>query len=221
MLYLVPTPIGNLGDFTFRALEILKMVDLIACEDTRQTAKLLNEYKIETKTISYHQHSQLTKLDFLIGELVAGKNVALVSDAGTPAISDPGYLLIKKATEKEIEIVSLPGPSALITALAASGFSLTEFTYLGFLPHKKGRQTLFKKIAATETVFAFYESKHRIIKCLNELIEFVPTRKICLAREISKIHEEYLRGTASKILKIIEETPEKQKGEFVVIIDKN
>jgi len=221
MLYLVPTPIGNLQDLTFRALEILKKVDLIACEDTRQTNKLLQAYQLKTKTISYHQHSKVTKLDYLIEELESGKDIALVSDAGTPTISDPGYLLIKKVLEKDLAITSLPGPSALITALAASGFNLTEFTYLGFFPHKKGRQTLLKRIAENNSVFVFYESKHRIIKLLRELEKFIPNRQICLAREISKIYEEYLRGTAQAVLNILEEQPEKQKGEFVVMINKN
>jgi len=219
MLFVVPTPIGNLNDISPRALETLKDADIIACEDTRQTMKLLNHYAIKNKLVSYHQHSKLSKVDYLISELKDAKNIALVSDAGTPAISDPGYMLISQAIENNIEVISIPGPSAVITALAGSGYGLTSFTYLGFFPQKKGRQTLLKKIKAEKQVFCFYESKHRIIKLLNELIEYMPERNITLARELSKMHEEFLRGTPESILKILEDNPKKQKGEFVVIIN--
>jgi 16S rRNA (cytidine1402-2'-O)-methyltransferase len=232
--YIVPTPIGNLEDMTLRAIRVLKECDLILCEDTRETRKLLNHYDIKTATRSYHAQSKLSKIDDIISELEAGKNIALVSDAGTPAISDPGSLLIKKIREYfekvkishdrteslPLEIISLPGPSALTAAFAASGITGGEFVFLGFLPHKKGRETLFKEIAEAERPYVFYESTHRLLKTLDSLEKFAPGKLVLIAKEISKIYEEYIRGTASEIKSYIANNPDKVRGEFVVMVSK-
>lgn len=216
MLYIVPTPIGNLEDITERALKTLKEVDLIASEDTRHTKKLLAHYKISTPTISFHAGSDPVKI---VEILKQGKKVALVSDAGTPCISDPGSRLISAAQENDIKISALPGPSAVITALSASGFSTNHFEFFGFLPHKKGRQKLLKEIEEKDHTCVFYESTHRIMKFLKEAVEiFDDKRKICLARELTKIYEEYLIGTAKELEQKLTQDPQKQKGEFTVII---
>lgn len=221
-LYIVATPIGNLEDITLRALRVLKEVDLILCEDTRTTRILLQKYGIKTPTASYHTHSTLAKAEKIFELLQGGKNLALVSDAGTPTISDPGVLLVRQIKEKfgnEASIVPIPGPSALITALSASGVSSAEFLFLGFLPHKKGRETLFKEIAVCKRTVVFYESSHRILKALISLdVHLGERRKIILARELTKVYEEFLEGTASELILILEKTAKKQKGEFVVII---
>jgi 16S rRNA (cytidine1402-2'-O)-methyltransferase len=227
-LYVVGTPIGNLEDITLRALRILKEVDVILCEDTRVTKKLLNHYDIHTKTLSYHAHSTLQKVDYIIELLNEGKNLALVSDAGTPAVSDPGSLLVSKIREAfllgnlvpkcEIKIVAVPGASALTSALSIAGVPVQDFTFLGFLPHKKGRETLFKEIAVSERAMVFYESTHRLMKTLESLQKFTPDRKIVVAKEITKMFEETLVGTAEELLKIFEDTPEKTRGEFVVVV---
>src|SRR3989338_3524264 len=190
-LYLVSTPIGNLEDITLRALRILKEVDLIACEDTRVTKKLLDHYQIKTPTVSYHQHSQVGKINFLISQLKFGKNVALVSDAGTPGISDPGGLLVKAAVEQGVKVEAIPGPSALTYALSASGLSTDRFLFLGFLPHKKGRETLIKEIIASKQTIVFYESVHRILKTLEQLKKFGLNREIVVARELTKKFETF------------------------------
>ncbi|MFA6050289.1 MAG: 16S rRNA (cytidine(1402)-2'-O)-methyltransferase [Candidatus Paceibacterota bacterium] len=218
--YIVPTPIGNLEDITLRAIRILKECDLILCEDTRETRKLLNHYEIKTATQSYHAQSKLSRIDDIIKDLEDGKNIALVSDAGTPAISDPGSLLISKIREAlpEQKIESLPGPSALTAAFAASGVLGGEFTFLGFLPHKKGRETLFKEIAASDRPSVFYESPHRILKTLESLKKFAPEKRVVVAKEISKIYEEYITGTAEVILEYFAKNPDKTRGEFVVIV---
>lgn len=220
VFYIVPTPIGNLEDITLRAIRILKECDLILCEDTRETRKLLNHYEIKTPTQSYHAQSKLSKIDEIIKELEGGKNIALVSDAGTPAISDPGSLLIAKIREAlpEQKIESLPGPSALTAAFAASGVLGGEFTFLGFLPHKKGRETLFKEIASSVRPSVFYESPHRILKTLESLKKFAPKKQIVVAKEISKIYEEYITGSAEVILEYFAKNPDKTRGEFVVIV---
>lgn len=218
--YIVPTPIGNLEDITLRAIRTLKEVDLILCEDTRETRKLLNHYDIKTPTQSYHAQSKLSKIDDIIAELEAGKNIALVSDAGTPAISDPGSLLIKRVREElpELKIESLPGPSALTAAFAASGVVGGEFTFLGFLPHKKGRETLFKEISEASRPYIFYESPHRLLKALESLHKFCPKKHVIVAKEISKIYEEYMAGTSEEVLDIFVKNPDKLRGEFVVIV---
>jgi 16S rRNA (cytidine1402-2'-O)-methyltransferase len=223
--YIVPTPIGNLEDMTLRAIRVLKECDLILCEDTRETRKLLNHYEIKTPMRSYHAQSKLSKIDDIIAELEEGKNIALVSDAGTPAISDPGSLLIKKIREAfphvghvGVEIISLPGASALTAAFAASGVVGGEFTFLGFLPHKKGRETLFKEIAVTDRPSVFYESPHRILKTLESLNKFAPEKHVIVAKEISKIYEEYITGTPDEVLAYFTKNPDKVRGEFVVIV---
>ena len=195
--YVVATPIGNMGDITLRAIEILKEVDLILCEDTRETKKILQKYNINTLTMSYHTQSKLSKTDKIFELLKERKNLALVSDAGTPTISDPGTMLISKIKENlgDIEIIPIPGASAVIAALSASGLPAHEFTFLGFLPHKKGRESLFKEIAESKRTMVFYESPHRILKTLESLQKFCPNKKVCIAREITKIYEEFKTGS--------------------------
>lgn len=215
-LYIVATPIGNLSDFTFRAKETLENVDLIACEDTRHTGILLKHYNIKKPTLSFHSHSGHMKIEKIIQYLKNGDDVALVSDAGTPGISDPGYRLIQFALENDIKIIPIPGASAVITALCASGLPTDKFLYLGFLPVKKGRQTLFKKIAESEYTVAFYESPHRLHKTLNQLKDHLKDdAKVVVAKELTKIHETYYRGSLEEVIEML---PEKVKGEYVVMI---
>jgi len=225
--YVVATPIGNLRDITERAIEVLKSVDLILCEDTRETRKILEKYYINTPTMSYHAQSKISKADHILKMLEEGKNLALVSDAGTPTISDPGALLISKIREShlrhgvDVKVVPIPGPSAVIAALSASGLPTHEFTFLGFLPHKKGRETLFKEIASSKRTMVFYESPHRILKTLESLVKFCPKenqKKVCIARELTKIYEEFQTGSPAEILELLKNNPEKQKGEFTVIV---
>lgn len=221
-LYVVATPIGNLEDMTLRAIRILKEVDCILCEDTRTTQKILNKYDIHTKTISYHAHSTNKKESNIIQMLKDGKNLALVSDAGTPCISDPGVLLvqnIRKEFGNEARISPIPGPSAIISALSASGVSSAGFVFLGFLPHKKGRETIFKEISLSKKVIVFYESTHRILKTLSSLIEYVPNFKVVIGREITKQFEEFVEGNPNEILKYFTDNKDKQRGEFVVIVE--
>ncbi len=220
-LYIVATPIGNLEDMTLRAIRVLKEVDTILCEDTRTTRTLLHAYDINTKTTSYHAHSTSAKERAIIQMLEDGKNVALVSDAGTPCISDPGVLLVSHVREhfgNTARIVPIPGSSALISALSASGISSAEFVFLGFLPHKKGRETLFKEIAASSRVHVFYESTHRILKTLASLNIYAPSRRIMIAREITKQFEQFIQGTPKELLDYFTNNPDKQRGEFVVIV---
>lgn len=229
-LYIVATPIGNLEDITLRAIRVLKEVDLILCEDTRVTAKLLQKYGIKTPTLSYHSHSKLSKVEKIFEMLESGKNIALVSDAGTPAISDPGVLLISQIREhfsslskvkgqlSNVSIVPIPGPSAVIAALSASGLPSSDFLFLGFLPHKKGRETLFKEIAESKRTVVFYESPHRIMKTLVSLDKALGKRKIAIARELTKIHEEFLSGAASELSEYFNKNKEKIRGEFVVMV---
>lgn len=222
-LYIIATPIGNLEDMTLRAIRVLKEVDLVLCEDTRVTKTLLSRYEIGTPTMSYHAQSKLSKVEKIFALLEEGKNIALVSDAGTPTISDPGVLLVAQVREQfgdDVAIVPIPGPSALITALSASGVSVAEFTFLGFLPHKKGRETLFREIAVSKRVMAFYESPHRIEKTLESLEKFCgKERRIILARELTKIHEEFVRGTVSDVRAYFVAHPDHIRGEFVVIVE--
>lgn len=221
-LYIVATPIGNMEDITLRALRVLKEVDYILCEDTRTTQNLLNKYDIKAKTMSYHAHSTLGKESEIINLLKAGKNLALVSDAGTPCISDPGVMLvanIKKEFGLEAKVSPIPGASALISALSASGISSAEFVFLGFLPHKKGRETLFKEIASSKRVIVFYESTHRILKTLASLIKYSPDSKVVIGREITKQFEEFVTGTPAFVLDYFTVNSDKQRGEFVVIVE--
>ncbi len=220
-LYIVATPIGNLEDITLRALRILKEVDYILCEDTRTTKKLLDKYEIKTKTISYHAHSSETKELAIINMLKAGENLALVSDAGTPCISDPGVLLVsnvRKEFGNEASVVPIPGASAFVSALSASGISSAEFIFLGFLPHKKGRETIFKEIAKSKKVIVFYESTHRILKTLTSLDEHCPAFNIMIGREITKQFEEFMQGSPKEVLEYYSENSDKQRGEYVVIV---
>lgn len=216
--YVIGTPIGNLEDISLRAIRILKEVDVVLCEDTRVTKRLFDKYEITTHMVSYHAQSGETKVELILEKIEEGKNIALVTDAGTPGISDPGSMLISTIREKypELKIVSIPGPSALTSALSIAGVPTNEFIFLGFMPHKKGRETLFKEIAESERTIVFYESTHRIVKTLESLQKI--DKKITLVREITKIYEEVLQGNAIEILKILNEIPEKQKGEFVVIV---
>lgn len=219
-LYIIPTPIGNLEDMTLRALRTLKEVDLVLCEDTSVTHKLLKHYGIETKTSNFFAQSPQAKLNKVIEMLEEGKTIALVSDAGTPTLSDPGVILVDAARKKGIEVVALPGASALVTALSSSGISSAEFTFLGFLPHKKGRETLFKEIAASTRTIAFYESVHRIEKTLMSLEQVLgEERRVAVCRELSKLHEEVVRGTAKEVKVYFEENKDKVRGEFVVIVE--
>lgn len=219
-LYVVGTPIGNLEDVTLRALRILKEADVIFCEDTRVTKRLLEKYDIHTRTTSLNARTEHAKIGSVIGALTEGKKVALTTDAGTPGISDPGSLVVSVIREKipEVRIEAIPGPSALTTALSIAGMPIADFVFLGFLPHKKGRQTLFKEMAEAKRATVFYESPHRIMKTLASLAEIIPDRTIGIARELTKIYEEIVRGTAQEVLEYFEANKEKQKGEFVVIV---
>lgn len=215
ILYSLATPIGNLDDITKRAIDTLGAVDMILCEDTRITKRLLQHYNINTPTKSYHQHSSDQVIQSILSDLESGKNLALVSDAGTPAISDPGSKLIALAVAAGIKIVPIPGPSAVITALQGAGVDTSKFVYLGFIPHKKGRQTLFKNIAAEERTVVVYESPHRLVKTLEALCGC--DRKIIVARELTKIHEEFVRGTPEEVYKHFADQPT-VKGECVLIV---
>lgn len=220
MLYIVPTPIWNLEDMTYRAVRILSEVDYIACEDTRTSGILLKHYNIHTPTISYHSHSGKAKTDKIIDMLLNDQDVALISDAGTPGISDPGYALVQAVLKNNIEITALPGSSAVITALSASGMSSHHFLYLWFLPIKKWRQTLLTKISEnkTETV-VIYESVHRIERTLRDLEKyFWEDHFIVIARELTKKFEQYIRGTIWEVTTYFKENPWKVKGEFVILI---
>ena len=216
MLYIIATPIGNLKDISQRAIETLKEVDLILCEDTRVTKKLLIRYDIFKPTISYHQHSNLTKNKYILEQLKQEKEIALVSDAGTPTISDPGAKLIEYLIKElpDLKIIPIPGPSALITALSISGFSADKFIFLGFPPIKKKRNKFFKELKDLKQVSVFYESPHRILKTLNELIDF--DRQIVVCRELTKKFETVYRGNINEIIEQV-----KVKGEFVIVINKN
>ena len=220
-LYVVPTPIGNLEDITARALRILGEVDLIACEDTRHTRKLLNHYAIKTKTISYHEHNERERAAELCAMIEAGKSVALVSDAGTPAISDPGFRLVRLAIEAGVPVVSLPGPSALITALAGSGLPTDEFFFGGFLPARSGaRRTRLEELRSIPATLIFYEAPHRIVATLKDAHQILGEREAVIARELTKLHEEIARGRLSELAARFSAS-ESVRGEMVLIIDRN
>ena len=218
-LYIIATPIGNLEDITLRALRVIKEVDLILCEDTRHTKRLLDKYEINTPTMSYHQHSKLNKINKIVNLLECGKNLALVSDAGTPGISDPGNKLIEYLVENNIDvkIIPIPGPSAVISALCISGFPTDNFIFLGFVPHKKGRQTFFENLAKEKRTAAFYESPHRIMKTLESLKKYIPEKEIAVCRELTKIYETIYRGKPDEVAKKI--ASDEIKGEFVVVVN--
>ncbi|OGF68843.1 16S rRNA (cytidine(1402)-2'-O)-methyltransferase [Candidatus Giovannonibacteria bacterium RIFCSPHIGHO2_02_FULL_44_11] len=214
-LYVVATPIGNLGDITLRAIETLRTVDFVLAEDTRVTKKLLSHLNISKPLISFQEHSSPKVLERITGLLEEGKNLALVTDAGTPGISDPGQRLIKEAATLA-EIVTIPGPSSLAAIISLSDINLSEFTFLGFPPHKKGRETFFKNIAGSKYPVIIFESPHRILKTLSQLRKFCGDRHANIGRELTKIYEEVFRGTLSDAEKYFE--GEKQRGEFVIII---
>lgn len=217
-LYLVATPIGNLDDITLRAIKVLQDVDIIAAEDTRHSLKLLNHLNISKQLISYHRHNEEMKSDILIDSLIAGKNIALISDAGTPVISDPGEEIVKLAIENNIKIVPIPGACALISALIASGLGTSEFTFIGFLPlNKKNRKEKLEKIMESTNTIILYEAPHKLLSTLQDLSNFLGSRKLVLARELTKIHEEFIFGTCEELLNRLENP----KGEFVIIIEKN
>lgn len=220
-LYIIATPIGNLEDISPRAVRILNEVSLIASEDTRVTKKLLAHYSIHTPLRSYHANASDSAEGKLIEELREGNDIALVSDAGTPCISDPGVRLVARARRElpEVSIIPIPGPSALVAALSASGIPASSFTFLGFLPHKKGRETAFQNIEESIYTTVFYESPHRIIKALTRLAEILDSRRtVVVARELTKIYEEIISGTAPEVLDYFLSHEDKVKGEFVVII---
>lgn len=221
--YIVATPIGNLEDITHRAIRILKEVDTILCEDTRVTRKLLQHYNIETSTESYHAQASNSKEDSIIRRIHEGMAFALVSDAGTPTISDPGVRLVSRIWSEapEVNIQSIPGPSALITGITTTGFVGNQFTFYGFLPHKKGRNKIFDEIQSSPRMSVFYESPHRLMKTLLELKERFPDgRKIAVGRELTKMYEQTVRGTATDVYDYFQSEPEKVRGECVIIIDK-
>lgn len=213
-LFVVATPIGNLGDLTTRAVETLKSVDLIACEDTRVTLKLLNYLKIKKPLLSYHQHSKLSRVEEIVSQLIEGKSVAMVSDAGTPGLSDPGRELVSNSIKKGIEVVPIPGPSALSTMLSVSDMHLHEFIFIGFLPHKKGRQTKLKEMAIETRPIILFESVHRIKKLLNEIEEYCGDCYVNVGRELTKKFEIIYRGPVSRVKEELTE-----KGSFIVIIE--
>lgn len=219
-LYICPTPIGNLEDITLRTLRILGQADLIACEDTRHSLKLLNHYEIKKPLTSYHEHNVKEKGPTLIYKLLEGQNIALITDAGMPGISDPGEDIIKMAIEEGIEVVGLPGPSASITALVVSGLSTDKFVFEGFMPSKKrDRVKALEVLAEEKRTIIFYESPHRLIDTLNDMLEKLGNRKIAIVRELTKLHEEIYRGDFIGAISKFESTP--IKGEFVIIVEGN
>lgn len=216
-LYLVPTPVGNLEDMTFRAIRVLKEVDLILAEDTRTTGFLLKHFQIENRMQSHHKFNEHKTVEAVANRIKAGENIALVSDAGTPAISDPGFLLVRACVEAGVEVECLPGATAFVPALVNSGLPNDRFCFEGFLPQKKGRQTKFKELAEETRTTVIYESPFRVVKTLTQMIEFMgEDRKISVSREISKMHEETVRGTLAEV-KVHFEAHE-PKGEFVMVL---
>ncbi len=217
-LYIVPTPIGNLGDITLRALEVLKSVTLILAEDTRTSGKLLKHYDISTPLRSYHMHNEHRILTQLVTRIKAGETMALISDAGTPGISDPGFLLIRECLKEGIEVNCLPGATALIPALVNSGFPTDRFVFEGFLPLKKGRQTRLQLLSGESRTLVFYESPHKLLRTLTQFVEyFGGDRQISVSRELTKMYEETLRGTTSEVLAHFEDNP--PKGELVLVVE--
>jgi len=216
-LYLVPTPIGNLKDITFRAIEVLNEVDLILAEDTRTSGKLLKHYEINTPMQSHHMHNEHKTVDHIVRRILNGETVALISDAGTPAISDPGFLLTRACVEAQIEVDCLPGATAFVPALVNSGLPNDKFVFEGFLPVKKGRQTRLKLLAEETRTMIFYESPHKLIKTLSHFVEyFGAERPMSVSREITKIHEETIRGNVQEVLNYYTRKP--PKGEIVIVV---
>ncbi|MBT7423859.1 MAG: 16S rRNA (cytidine(1402)-2'-O)-methyltransferase [Candidatus Marinimicrobia bacterium] len=219
VLFIVPTPIGNLEDMTFRGIRVLNESTLIAAEDTRHTKKLLMHYNINTPTISYFEHNRFTRIPQIVDHLMSGKNVSVVTDAGTPGISDPAYKLIRATIENHIKVESIPGASASVTALSASGLPTDRFLFEGFLPHRKGRRKKLERLANLEATIIFYESPMRLIRTLNDILEFIGDRPAVIGRELTKVHEEYQRGKVSELINYFKEN--KPRGEFVVMIGKD
>ena len=219
VLYIVSTPIGNLEDITFRAIRILKDSSLIAAEDTRRSKVLLSHYNISTPTISYYEHNRYTRIPKLIDHLIDGENIALITDAGTPGISDPAYRLIRAAINSYCRVESIPGASASLAALVASGLPTDRFIFEGFLPHKKGRKGKLEKVKDIDATIIFYESPNRLVRTLNDILEYIGDRPIAIGRELSKKFEEIMRGRVSDILSHY--NTNKPKGEFVIVIGKD
>lgn len=216
-LFIVPTPIGNLEDITLRAIRVLKEVDLILAEDTRNSGKLLRHYGIETPMQSHHMHNEHQTADGIVARLLAGELMALISDAGTPSISDPGFLLTRKCIESGVAVDCLPGPTAFVPALVNSGLPSDKFVFEGFLPVKKGRQTRLKELATETRTMIFYESPHKVLKTLNQFLEyFGPDRPVSISRELSKLYEETVRGTLTEVLDHFLANP--PRGELVVVV---
>ncbi len=219
VLYIVSTPIGNLEDITFRAIRILKDSSLIAAEDTRRSKVLLSHYNISTPTISYYEHNRYTRIPKLIDHLIDGEDIALITDAGTPGISDPAYRLIRAAINSDCRVESIPGASASLAALVASGLPTDRFIFEGFLPHKKGRKGKLEKVKDIDATIIFYESPNRLVRTLKDILEHIGDRPIAIGRELSKKFEEIMRGRVSDILSHY--NTNKPKGEFVIIIGKD
>ena len=219
-IYVVPTPIGNLADMTLRSLDVLKNVDVIYCEDTRNTSKLLNYYDIKTPLVSYHKHNEQSRSEEIIDKiLLENINCAVVSDAGMPSISDPGQILLEKAIDRDVDIEVLPGASAAITALVRSGFDSLQFAFLGFVPRKNAdKNKFYDQIKNATMTTIIYESVHRVEATVQELSEFLGDRKICVLRELTKIHESVMKGTCAEVIEMLKN--EIVKGEFVIVIDK-
>ena len=216
-LYLVPTPIGNLDDMTFRAVKVLKEVDLILAEDTRNSGKLLKHFEINTPMNSHHMHNEHKTVEGVVQQIKNGKTIALISDAGTPAISDPGFLLTRACVEAGIEVDCLPGATAFVPALVNSGFPNDKFVFEGFLPVKKGRQTRLQLLAEETRTLIFYESPHKLVKTLGQFVEYFGSeRPVSVSREITKLHEETIRGTVAEVLQHYETKP--PRGEIVVVV---
>lgn len=219
MLTVVPTPIGNLEDMTFRAIRVLKEADLILAEDTRTSKKLMTHFEIETPLKSYHQHNEHKVLEHIINLLQSDSHIALISDAGTPAISDPGFLLVRECVKARIKVECLPGATAFVPALVASGLPADKFFFEGFLPHKKGRQTRLKYLADLPYTFLIYESPYRLVKCLKQLAEFCGSdRTACVCREISKFYEDVYTDSLENLIQYYESNKDKVKGEIVIVV---
>lgn len=226
--YIIATPIGNMEDITLRGIRILSEVDIVLCEDTRVTKRIFEKYNINTPMISYHAQSGEAKIEIIFEKVQEGKNIALVTDAGTPGISDPGSMLISQLREKfsdnikkgELKIVSVPGPSALTSAISIAGVPTHEFIFLGFMPHKKGRETIFNEIKESERTIIFYESPHRLMKTLESLKTHLSglNKKVTIVREITKIYEEVIQGSADEVFDIVSSDDNKQRGEFVILV---
>ena len=217
-LYIVPTPIGNLDDITIRAVQVLKKVDLILCEDTRRSKKLLNHLGIKSQLRSHHKFNEHSEVEYIVKKIKEDRNVAVISDAGTPGISDPGFLIVRTCLENEIEVECLPGPTALIPALMVSGISSDKFIFEGFLPIKKGRKTKLSILALEKRTMIFYESPHKLLRTLLDFENsFGPKRKISMSRELTKLYEETIRGTVEEMKEIYKS--KKPKGEYVIVVE--